>query len=369
MTIKVMIIKVLRKLGIFELLYKIKRTSLINNEECTMSVTEALNKLENFSHDPKTSSIDKKSLGDKFDLEVIIPAYNVEKYIRQCMDSVMTQNTKYKYHVTVIDDGSQDDTGRILDEYKIISNITVIHQQNLGFSGARNTGIREASGKYIMFVDSDDFISGSTIQSLLDSAFLYNADIVEGGVISCTESGKKYHIAHCHKKCGKSKIIELSGWPFCKVFKKYLFENVSFPEKYWYEDSIMRQIIYPKAERIYAVNNNLYFRRDNPTGITNTAIKKKKSVDSLYITLSLYRDRHLLGIKPDLDYYEYILRMVNLTYSRMRLQPEEIKESMFIVFCDFIDNNFPYYKTELYPDLEYSLKNRKYELFKAWCEK
>ena len=82
-------------------------------------------------------------LPPRCDLQIIIPAYNVEAYLAACMDSVLSQETKYSYHVVLVDDGAKDRTPEICDRYAVDPRVTVIHQQNKGLSGARNTGLRE----------------------------------------------------------------------------------------------------------------------------------------------------------------------------------------------------------------------------------
>ena len=124
------------------------------------NVEEAVALLEAFSSNPGSSCIEKKKFGLEYDLEVIIPAYNVEKYIQQCLDSVISQKTNFRFHVICINDSSTDNTGLLLKKYENAENVTIIHQENKGFSGARNVGLRKTNGKYIMFVDSDDFIPG-----------------------------------------------------------------------------------------------------------------------------------------------------------------------------------------------------------------
>ena len=102
-----------------------------------MTVGASWDILENFSSKPKGSCIRENALSCPFscDLQIIVPAYNVEKYLKQCMDSILAQRTKYRFHVVLVDDGSTDRTGEIADTYLKDSRVTVIHQENRGFSG------------------------------------------------------------------------------------------------------------------------------------------------------------------------------------------------------------------------------------------
>ena len=171
-------------------------------------------------------------------------------------------------------------------------------------------------------------------------------------------------------KLGKIDSMEiLSGVPWGKIYKAGLFSKVSFPEGYWYEDSIMRQVIYPCASKIYGINEVVYCWRNNPSGITSSSIGKKKSIDSLWITMQLYKDRQILGLKTDYSYYEYILRMARLTYLRTRYMPDNIKQAIFIMFSDFIKKEFQDFQTQRYQDLEYALLNKKYRMYSRYCEK
>ena len=110
-------------------------------------------------------------------ISVIVPVYNVEKYLSRCIDSILNQTYK-DYEIILIDDGSKDSSGKICDEYaKNHNNISVIHTKNRGLSAARNTGTENSHGEYITFVDSDDLISNSFLSDLYTLIVNNNADI------------------------------------------------------------------------------------------------------------------------------------------------------------------------------------------------
>ena len=362
-----MLKEIARKLKLTKIWYRIKRKKLFGNKPLTLSENEALATLEAFSPDPKQSCIAPKKLGTEYNLEIIIPAYNVESYIEKCMKSVLSQKTAFTYHITCVDDGSTDKTGELLDSYSTQPNVTVIHQKNKGFSGARNTGIELSNGKYIMFVDSDDTIPQNTIQTLLSLAFSNNADVVEGGHILTIHNGIPYREMK-HKKGHIEKRSQMAGYPWGKVIRKKFFEMISFPLQYLYEDSIMSQIIYPLSSILYGTDTPVYCYRRNPKGISRGGSLKKNTIDSFWITRQLYEDRKKLGIENNQEYYEYILSMAKLTYGRTAKMPEEIKKAVFIAFASFIDKEFNGYETNTKQDLEYALKHRNYELYEAYCQ-
>lgn len=111
-------------------------------------------------------------------ISIIVPIYNVEKYLPQCLDSIINQTYK-NLEIILIDDGSTDNSGKICDKYKLLDNrIIVIHKSNGGLSDARNTGINIATGDYISFVDADDFIDKNMYTILFQKINTTNADII-----------------------------------------------------------------------------------------------------------------------------------------------------------------------------------------------
>jgi len=112
-------------------------------------------------------------------ISVIIPVYNAAKYLPKCIDSVLNQTYK-NLEIILVDDGSTDESGKISDKYSYKDNrVIVIHKENGGTSDARNKGIKAATGKYIGFIDSDDYIETDMYEILLKTLYAYDADIVE----------------------------------------------------------------------------------------------------------------------------------------------------------------------------------------------
>ena len=117
-------------------------------------------------------------------VSIIVPVYNVEKYLRECLDSILNQTFK-DFELILIDDGSKDKSGEICDEYaKVHSNITVVHQNNQGQAAARNNGVKISEADWIMFVDSDDVIHPDLLQ------FLYKAATESNSGMAVTERVK-----------------------------------------------------------------------------------------------------------------------------------------------------------------------------------
>lgn len=114
-------------------------------------------------------------------VSVVVPIYNVEKYLKQCVDSLLNQTLK-DIEIILVDDGAKDGSGKIVDEYKNkFTNVKVIHQANGGLGPARNTGIENATGEYIAFVDGDDWVQSNMYEKLYATAQKSNSDIVVSG--------------------------------------------------------------------------------------------------------------------------------------------------------------------------------------------
>ena len=134
-----------------------------------LSFDEARKYLQEISPKPKGTCYTKNKLAIQYDLHIIIPAYNAEKYIKECLKSVFIQVSEYSVLVTVVNDGSTDQTSIILENLKKLYkgsqiDIEIINQDNKGYSGARNTALSFIRGKYIIFLDADDILPQDTIE-------------------------------------------------------------------------------------------------------------------------------------------------------------------------------------------------------------
>lgn len=149
-------------------------------------------------------------------LSIIIPVYNTEKYIKRCLESVCNQDlNKSDYEVIVINDGSPDNSKSIiLKQQKIYKNIIYFEQENKGLGAARNAGIRLAQGKYLMFIDSDDFIIPYCLRLLYDTISASDAKLLHGDVLCLEENEKialdklEIKIPTVEKSIGKDFILQ-----------------------------------------------------------------------------------------------------------------------------------------------------------------
>ncbi|MDD5866133.1 MAG: glycosyltransferase family A protein [Lachnospiraceae bacterium] len=147
----------------------------------SMTEDTAVSILHSYSPDPSTTCVANNALNPQYDLQIIVTAYNVDKYVAECLESILNQKTHYSYLVTVVNDGSTDKTPEILRSYqtKYPERMEVINQENRGFSGARNAALKVLKGRYITFLDSDDVMPESAIEALLEKAD--GKDIIQGG--------------------------------------------------------------------------------------------------------------------------------------------------------------------------------------------
>lgn len=222
-------------------------------------------------------------------VSVIIPVYNVEAYLRQCLDSVISQ-TLDDIEVICINDGSTDNSLDILNEYsQKYDNFKVFSQKNSGQGSARNRGIEEACGDYIFFQDADDYIIHDALEKLYENAISNDSDIVFYKFARFDNQGKinyKRPGFNFKKELGdvdfsnftfdytsiKGHVLNSSFAPWCKLHKKSFlkrFDDFIFPQSIAYEDMIFHVKEILRANKISFVDEFLYYYRDNPSSTVN----------------------------------------------------------------------------------------------------
>lgn len=206
-------------------------------------------------------------MNKKIKLSVIVPVYNVEKYLKKCIESIIRQTYK-NLEIILVDDGSPDNCGKICDEYaKIDSRIKVIHKKNGGLSDARNVGICHATGEFITFVDSDDWLELDMYEYLIDNAIKNKVKLSVCGVKVFDQGTDTYRydysmikvIEDVVEKKEYMKMVFLNIWAaWDKIYHKSLFNNVQFPIGEFNEDeAIMLQVI-DQCDSIFVSNKPLY---------------------------------------------------------------------------------------------------------------
>lgn len=216
-------------------------------------------------------------------VSIIVPVYNVEKYIRKCLDSIINQ-TLEDIEIILVDDGSKDASGSICDEYALQDNrISVIHKENGGLSDARNTGVKRATSDYILFIDSDDYIKENMVECLYKLLVDYQVDMSACGVYNVYSSGEK---AQCDVLeeflCDNVEAFGhiMVGWKIpgtiCnKLIKREIAQELLFPVGRLYEDAFYTTQLMQRVKSVAVTTEPMYYYFHREGSITTTAFKKK----------------------------------------------------------------------------------------------
>lgn len=342
----------------------LKKTLDINYKDARKKTMELSNKPN------KNYICNKRSIDKNIDLSIIIPAYNVSEYIDECLQSVINQRTKYNYEIIVINDGSKDDTLNKINKYSGNKRVNIINQENMGLSGARNVGIDMAKGKYLMFVDSDDILCEGAIEELLNKGFKENADIVQGSFYEFSDKSKFYTSLKEVKKVIKelNEPLGAPGFPWGKIYKAYLFENIRFPLGYWYEDTIVSYILYRLCNIYVTTSKCVYGYRKNNNSITHISKNSTKSIDTYWIIEEILMKYKEVGLPYDeITYKITLVQLSSILYRRIYRLDESIKKNVFILACKIINEiKVPMqFNSLLLRDLEKAFDNKNYNLWKS----
>lgn len=240
-------------------------------------------------------------------VSIIIPVYNVQDYIEECLNSVLEQSYT-NLEIICIDDGSKDNSGIICDNFSLKDNrLKVIHTVNQGLAMARNTGLDNATGKYIAFIDSDDAVEKDYILTLFKLLKDKNADIAGCRFYRNTKNGQYIYpndnseydviltpeqfIIRFYNDFG----VFAPAW--AKLYKASLWENTRFYNRRFIEDAPMIRPIILKCNQIAWLQKPLYFYRNRETSLINTIIDPNACIDWLLNDIEFYTNNDMKRLK------------------------------------------------------------------------
>lgn len=290
-------------------------------------------------------------------ISVIVPVYNVEKFLSKCIDSLINQ-TLTDIEIILVDDGSTDLSSEICDSYaKIDKRINVIHKENEGLSEARNTGIRISKGQYICFVDSDDWISNDMCERLYTLLIDNNADIAQCNHIKVysnddildnkiKEEIRVYEgesmLYNLHNKNYVNTVVTWN-----KIYKRELFNDIEFPKGKLHEDEFTTYKVLHKSKKIVVTNIPMYYYRQRLGSIINSEfnIKRLDLIEAWEEKIEYYNANKLynLSLKTEAALCGRLKEFYLITLS---LNNEETLRILKILRKKMIKNYFKFIKNK-----------------------
>ena len=280
-------------------------------------------------------------------ISIIIPVYNREQYLSQCIESVLIQDVIKE--LIIVDDGSTDDSINIIKEYsERYQEILYFQQENGGISKARNRGISEAQGMFLYFLDSDDCLIDGSLKKMLEAALSNDADMVIGNFFEVDDSGKlvrEYEIPYYAKNTiltedyfwrlntEESTYIGVPVW--ARLYKISVWKNLRFPEGVIHEDEFIMHMLVQNLNRIYVIDEVV----EKITLSKNSIMRQKYSIKNLSYFKAVSKRLHYLMEK---GYYDYSLFFFGRATRQMLIAANELsdlesKKIIFESYCEYKD--------------------------------
>lgn len=281
-------------------------------------------------------------------VSVIVPVYNVEKYIEKCLNTLVNQ-TLQDIEIIVVNDGATDNSEKIIKEFleKYPEKIVYLKKENGGLSDARNFGIPYAKGEYIAFVDSDDYVETFMYKEMYEIAKKENSDMVECDFIweypnkSRIDTGEIYN-----NKKEMAQNVRVVAWN--KLIKKSILDEtkIEFPKGYRYEDLEFTYKLIPYLEKVSFLKKPCvhYIQRDN--SISNTQNERTKEIfDILDHIIDYYKEKGIYEeYKTELEYTYTRIVLCSSLLRMCKVKDKEIKKKLLNLAWDNLNNRFPNWK-------------------------
>lgn len=289
-------------------------------------------------------------------VSVIVPVYNVEKYIIKCLESIKSQ-TLDDFECLIIDDGSKDSSIKLAEEYiKDDKRFVIHHKENGGLSDARNFGINIAKGEYISFIDSDDYLDERLLELSYEMAKKHNSDICTFDMYYVWQDGSKSVSLGGKLECSSYKenndLLFINNSANNKIYRNSFMKDKRFIKGMWYEDLATIPVLIAKANNISYVNEPLYYYVQREGSISHNASEK---IFDIYAALKNVEDK--LNITSDKLIDLYLDNCLDMTTLRIRnIDDVRIRKSFYLKNIELLDRQCPMWYE--------SLKNKDYEFKK-----
>lgn len=261
---------------------------------------------------------------------IIVPVYNVENYIDECLSSIFNQSYK-DFEVIVVDDGTEDNSMNIVKKYDVI----VVKEKNSGLSTARNNGVKKAKGDYLLFVDSDDYLEKDLLKKINDNLSdnpevlrFQIKEVDEDKKINYNEEGfNTTNGVDAFNKISKYHYIE-NAWAYAINRKYYLDNNYKFKDSSYHEDFGLLPLVIIKADTVKSISyiGYNYRQRNNSIMNNNDYDKTKKKVEDF------------------LNHYNYLIKEINKLDIDSSIFKSYISNSLIIKICELKGNDYKEYK-------------------------
>lgn len=283
-------------------------------------------------------------------VSVIIPVYNVENYLRKCLDSLVNQRLK-DIEIIVVNDGTTDNSQEIINEYvkKYPKKVVSIIQENGGQGAARNTGLLHAKGEYIGYVDSDDYVEENMYEELYKKAKEEDSDIVICGNNVVKENYELFSKEDVDKEFLLGKM---AVWN--KIYKKNIIvdNKIQFRSKVWYEDLDFTMKVYFSSKKISYVDKPLYnyLLREGSTMNNNNIKRNLELIEAFDSLIDYCKDKKIYNKAKDEIEFLCIYHMYIFATTRVLNTNNKYKDKIEIInkFKNYINSNFPNFKQNKY---------------------
>ncbi len=289
--------------------------------------------------------LEPKEITPEDKISVIVPVYNVSEYLRRCVSSI-TNQTYQNTEIVLIDDGSTDESGNICDELALSDNrIKVIHQENKGLSGARNTGLDNSTGSFIFFCDSDDYLKNDALDKMLFKLKQDHADIVACGILndyspdSESDNGEEMFTSSTPGRwSGHESVIQMMrsnnvcsvAWN--KLYRKELFDGIRFPEGVYNEDEAVTYKLLYRAGIVSYMPEPLYVYYQRQSSIMHEDLENRYShfIDAAMKRIEFFKNEY----DTELEQHSRITLLEWIKYSYRNVSDKALKQELLTTYKD-----------------------------------